>query len=110
MYYGETSGVGLVLSRADSVFGPQASVGVVGLGTGTLACYAQPGQTWEFFEIDPLMVRIARDSGKFHFLEDCAPDARITVGDARLELGKTRRTPTTCWWWTPSPPTPSRCT
>ena len=87
-YYGESSGAGLVLSRADIVFGPQASVGVVGLGVGTLACYAQQGQTWEFFEIDPLMVDIARDSGKFHFLEDCAPDAHITVGDARLELGK----------------------
>ncbi len=74
MYYGETSGAGLVLAQADAVFGPQASVGVVGLGAGTLACYAQPGQTWEFYEIDPLMVHIARDSGKFHFLEDCAPD------------------------------------
>ena len=88
MYYGESSGVGLVLSRADAFFGPQASVGVVGLGAGTLACYARPGETWQFFEIDPLMVHIARDSGKFHFLEDCAPGASITVGDARLELGK----------------------
>ena len=88
MYYGEDSGAGLVLSQADTVFGPQASVGIVGLGAGTLACYAQPGETWHFFEIDPLMVDIARDSGRFHFLEDCTPSARITVGDARLELGK----------------------
>jgi hypothetical protein len=88
MYYGPTSGVGLVLSRTGELFGADASVGVVGLGAGTLACYKQPGETWQFFEIDPLMVRIARDSGKFHFLEDCAPDAGMTVGDARLELGK----------------------
>ena len=88
MYYGESSGAGLVLSHADTVFGPAASVGVVGLGAGTLACYARPGETWQFFEIDPLMVHIARDSGRFHFLEDCTPDAGITVGDARLELGK----------------------
>ncbi len=88
MYYGESSGAGLVLSRADTLFGPAASVGVVGLGAGTLACYATPGETWQFFEIDPLMVHIARDSGKFHFLEDCAPEAGVTVGDARLELGK----------------------
>ena len=86
-YYGETSGVGLVLDRAPVLFGDDASVGVVGLGAGTLACYRQPGQRWQFFEIDPVVVRIARDSGRFHFLSECAPDATMTVGDARLELG-----------------------
>jgi hypothetical protein len=88
-YYGPDSGIGLVLGHADELFGPDASVGVVGLGAGTLACYHQPGQRWEFFEIDPVVVRIARDSGQFHFLSDCAPDATMTTGDARLELGKT---------------------
>jgi hypothetical protein len=87
-YYGPDSGVGLVLGHADDLFGADASVAVVGLGAGTLACYHQPGQTWRFFEIDPVVVRIARDSGKFHFLSDCAPDATMTTGDARLELGK----------------------
>ena len=86
MYYGSTSGVGLVMARTAELFGDDASVGVVGLGTGTLACFKRPGETWQFFEIDPLMVDIAR--GKFHFLADCAPDAEMTVGDARLELGK----------------------
>ena len=86
-YYGATSGVGLVLAHAPDLFGDDASVGVVGLGAGTLACYKQPGQTWQFFEIDPVVVRIARDSGRFHFLSECAPDATMTVGDARLELG-----------------------
>ena len=85
-YYTETSGAGLVLSEAPQLFGADASVGVVGLGAGTLACYAQPGQTWRFFEIDPLVVQIARDSGSFHFLSQCTPDAQITTGDARLEL------------------------
>ena len=33
---------------------------VIGLGTGSLACYARPGQDWTFFEIDPAMVRVAR--------------------------------------------------
>ena len=86
-YYGATSGAGLVLGSAPELFGPDASVGVVGLGAGTLACYHQPGQTWQFFEIDPVVVKIARDSGRFHFLSECAPDATMTVGDARLELG-----------------------
>jgi hypothetical protein len=86
-YYGPDSGIGLVLDHASGILGPGASVGVVGLGAGTLACYRQPGQTWQFFEIDPVVVRIARDSGQFHFLSDCAPDATMTTGDARLELG-----------------------
>ncbi|MDX6375413.1 MAG: hypothetical protein QOD98_4401 [Nocardioidaceae bacterium] len=87
-YYGPDSGIGLVMNRAPDLFGADASIGVVGLGAGTLACYAQPGQSWRFFEIDPVVVRIARDSGQFHFLRDCTPDATMTVGDARLELGK----------------------
>jgi spermidine synthase len=78
----------MVLSRAEELFGSDASVGVVGLGAGTLACYQRPGQTWRFFEIDPLVVDIAQRSGAFHFLEDCAPNTEITVGDARLELQK----------------------
>ena len=85
-YYGPDSGAGLVFENATGLFGDDASIGVVGLGAGTLACYHQPGQTWRFFEIDPVVVRIARDSGRFHFLSDCAPDATMTTGDARLEL------------------------
>jgi hypothetical protein len=87
-YYGPDSGIGMVLDHAPELFGEDASVGVVGLGAGTLACYHQPGQRWQFFEIDPVVVRIARDSGQFHFLSDCTPQATITSGDARLELGK----------------------
>ena len=88
MYYGPGSGAGTVLASADDLFGGDASVGVVGLGAGTLACYRRPGQEWTFLEIDPLVVRIARDPGRFTFLADCAPDAEIVVGDARLELGR----------------------
>jgi SAM-dependent methyltransferase len=61
---------------------------VVGLGTGTLACYAQPGQAWRFFEIDPAVVHLARDSGAFSFLRLCAPQAQILIGDARLRLSE----------------------
>lgn len=62
-------------------------VGVVGLGTGSLACYKRSGETWRFFEIDPIVVRLARDRARFRFLADCAPGAEIVVGDARLTLG-----------------------
>jgi len=84
-YYVPGSGVGRVMTLTPVLYGRTARVGVVGLGTGTLSCYRQPGQRWRFYEIDPAMVKIAR--GKhFTFLDRCAPDAQIDVGDARLSL------------------------
>ncbi len=59
---------------------------MVGLGTGTLSCYARPGQEWTFFEIDPAMVDVARN--RFTFISQCAPTARIVLGDARLSLAR----------------------
>ena len=87
-YYPATSGVGIALTKAPVLFGPDASVAVVGLGTGTLACYKKPGQNWQFFEIDPLMIEIARERRIFSFLERCAPGVPITLGDARLTLAQ----------------------
>ena len=63
------------------------SVGIVGLGAGSMACYAQPDQRWTFYEIDPTVVRIARDPRYFTFLRDSrAAEQRIILGDARLRL------------------------
>ena len=62
------------------------AIGVVGLGAGAVACYRRPGQRWTFYEIDPLVERIARDQRYFHYLAECAPDAAIRSGDARLTL------------------------
>lgn len=60
-------------------------VGIIGLGTGALAAYARPGQQWTFFEIDPAVVRIARDY--FGFLDACRADScDIVLGDARRQL------------------------
>jgi spermidine synthase len=78
------------MASAETLFGPGAAIGVVGLGTGTLACYSQPAQSWTFFEIDPVMVRIASDPNRFSFLSRCAPTARIVVGDARIRLAAER--------------------
>ena len=66
---------------------------VVGLGTGTLACYFQPGDTLNFYEIDPAVVRIATDPAIFSYVSTCAPDASIIVGDARLTLADPGRGP-----------------
>jgi SAM-dependent methyltransferase len=85
-YYARRSGVGLALANANALFGPSPRIGVVGLGSGTLACYARPNQGWTFFEIDPAMVEVART--RFTFLSQCAPQVRIALGDARLSLAR----------------------
>lgn len=87
-YYPPTSGVGIALRNAPQLYGPDASIGIVGLGTGTLSCYKTPGQSWQFFEIDPLVIEISRERKIFSFLERCAPDVPITLGDARLTLAE----------------------
>jgi len=63
-------------------------VAVIGLGTGSLACHIGPGETWRFFEIDPLIVEIARDPKRFSFLSSCAPNVSIVLGDARLTFAQ----------------------
>lgn len=84
-YYGEGSGVAIALEQVSRLYGGGAKVGIVGLGTGTLACFRDPGQRWTFFEIDPAVLRFSTD-GTFTFVRECAPDARIILGDARIEL------------------------
>lgn len=67
---------------------PQAeSIGVVGLGTGTMACFADEGDQVTFYEIDPEVVRIASDPSLFTFLRDCPGTHEVVLGDARLSLG-----------------------
>jgi hypothetical protein len=51
-----------------------------------MACHRKNGETWTFFEIDPEVVRLARDPNMFRFLSTCAPNAPIVLGDARLTL------------------------
>ena len=87
-YYMPGSGVGRALEALPDLYGDHARVGIVGLGAGTLTCYAKPGQKWRIYEIDPAVVRIARDSGKFSFLSHCLPNPDIAIGDARLRLAE----------------------
>jgi len=69
--------------RAQGGFG---NVAIVGLGAGALACYRKDPEDWTFYEIDPMVVSIARDPRMFRFLSDCAPTTPIVLGDARLTL------------------------
>lgn len=62
--------------------------GVVGLGIGALACTAEPGTRLTFFEINPGVVRLARDPSLFRSLSVCAPGAAVRLGDARLTLSE----------------------
>jgi len=64
-------------------------VGIVGLGAGSLLAYAEPGEQWTIYEIDPLVKRIAEDDRLFSYL----PEARkrgvsveVVLGDARISL------------------------
>jgi hypothetical protein len=66
--------------------GDLAHVAVVGLGTGSLACHKRPREEWTFFEIDPVVAHIARDSHLFNFISACAGSIPVVLGDARLTL------------------------
>jgi SAM-dependent methyltransferase len=88
-YYGPGSGAGIAFSHARTLFGPAPAIAVVGLGTGTLACFAQPGETWRFYEIDPAVLELSRNA-TFTFVRDCTPNAQVVIGDARIELAKVR--------------------
>ncbi len=68
--------------------GRKGRYGVIGLGTGSLACHAAEGEAWRFFEIDPVVINIAAKSDSFTFIENCQPNPDIVVGDARLTLNK----------------------
>jgi len=83
-YYERSGPVGQVM--ADFGQDPSERIAVVGLGAGTLATYARPGQSWTYFEIDPTVLKLAGDGRYFTFLRDSAAPPRIVLGDARLSL------------------------
>ena len=87
-YYAPKSGVGLAMTAAPALFGGKARIGVVGLGAGTLSCYSQPGQDWRYYEIDPVIVDIARNPKNFTFISQCLPGVTVETGDARLVLAE----------------------
>ena len=61
-------------------------VGIIGLGTGSLACHGRPGQEFTFYEIDPAVLRIAGNPRYFTYLKACPPAIQVVLGDARRSL------------------------
>lgn len=88
VYYAPETPIGQVFTT-EQAMRPALRIGAVGLGTGSVAAYARPGDHLTFFEIDPLVIRISGGSGAFTYVRDCARGAvDFVVGDARLTLDK----------------------
>jgi hypothetical protein len=86
-YFHRTGPIGQIFAAL-----PQASiasdVAVLGLGVGTLASYRAPSQHWTFYEIDPIVERIARNTSYFTYLSHCGAECTVITGDGRLSLAQ----------------------
>jgi SAM-dependent methyltransferase len=80
-YYGPTSGIATALRLKDR---PGRRVGVIGLGAGALAVYGRRGDHFDFYDINPQVLDVART--EFTFLRDTLAFVDVTLGDARLSL------------------------
>jgi hypothetical protein len=80
-YYGPDSGIALAIRNTDQ---ENQRVGVIGLGTGTLAVWGKAGDHYHFYDINPQVVDIAQS--EFTFLKDSKAEIKISLGDARLSL------------------------
>lgn len=85
-YYHASGNISQAVEALRTAQGQLNNVAVVGLGTGSLACRKQAGESWTFYEIDRTIINIAKDPSRFMFLSRCAPDASVILGDARLTL------------------------
>ncbi len=81
-YYALESGIGLAIQKLQ-MSGP-IRVGVIGLGSGTIATYGRANDHYTFYDINPLVLRIART--EFRYLRDCRAKNEVVLGDARLSL------------------------
>jgi hypothetical protein len=80
-YYGAHSGVGIAINALDR---PNRQIAVIGLGTGTLAAWGRPGDTFRFYEINPDVEQVART--RFSYLKDSPARTEVIPGDGRLQL------------------------
>ncbi len=86
-YYTRSGPIGQVFAMLSGT-GGNSRIAIVGLGTGSMTCYGNPGQEFTFYEIDPSIERIARNAAYFTFLQECPSRVAVVLGDARLSLAK----------------------
>jgi hypothetical protein len=93
-YYHTSGPIGQVFRTYNTVDRPMA---VIGLGTGTMSCYALPGQKATFYDIDFSVKRISypdpnnKEEPFFTFVADAkerGADIDLVMGDARLTLAR----------------------
>lgn len=85
-YYSPQGGMARALLATQERLGQGGIYRVVGLGTGSLACYSKAGEDWAYYEIDRDVIKVAQDPNQFTFLSSCAPTMRMIEGDARITL------------------------
>jgi hypothetical protein len=66
--------------------GMNQKVAALGLGVGSIACHTAPGRSYDFYEIDPDVVKVAENPDYFSFLKGCGSPYKIILGDARLKI------------------------
>ena len=87
-YYHRTGPVGAIVKRLRDI-DPNGHIGMVGLGTGSVACYAKAGQKLTFYEIDKTIVKLVEQGKYFTYVNDAkkrGADVNIILGDARIQL------------------------
>ncbi len=88
-YYAPKSGIGRAITFVrEARKGKDVRVGIIGLGTGTMAAYCRPGDSFVFYDIDPQVVALARNY--FSYLAHCAGSS-VRLGDGRILLEQERR-------------------
>jgi hypothetical protein len=89
-YYHSNSPMGVAVKAVRARVAGPIKVAVVGLGTGTFACHAEPADSFTFYEIDARVQKMARDPNYFSYIAKCKPDVPIVLGDARLTLAEAK--------------------
>ncbi len=84
-YYAPNGSFGQAVEAIRTVRSEPA-IAVIGLGAGAMACHEKQDESWKYYEIDPLVVDMARNQSLFTYVNNCAPDSPIIIGDARLTL------------------------
>jgi hypothetical protein len=89
-YHDPTGPFGQLFELLPGEITDDSEVAVLGLGAGVMSCYAEPGQRWTYYEIDPAVEAIARNENLFTYLRDCPGEYDVELGDARLRLAESQ--------------------